>query len=71
MTIQKNLQQSTLIRDCFSIRDYLFGISTAPALFQHTMESLLQGLTKVYIYIDDILVADVNEQDHLHYLGKF
>ena len=47
-----------------------FGISTAPALFQRTMESLLQGLTKVCVYIDDILVAGVGEEDQLHNLAQ-
>ena len=32
------------------------------------MESL-QGLSKVCVYIDNILVADVDEENHLHNLG--
>ena len=34
-----------------------FGISTAPSLFQRIMENVLQGLPKVVVYLDDILVA--------------
>ena len=40
-----------------------FGIS----LHQHCF---LQGLTKVCVYIDDILIAGVYEEDHLHNLGQ-
>ena len=47
-----------------------FGISTAPSLFQRTMETLLQGLPKVCVYLDDILVAGADEADHLHNLDK-
>ena len=31
------------------------------------MESLVQGLTKVYVYIDN---ASVGEEDHLHNIGQ-
>ena len=40
--------------------DYLwlpFGVSSAPALFQHTTETLLQGLLQVCVSLDDILVT--------------
>ena len=42
-----------------------FGISTAPSIFQHLMENLLQGLLNVCVYIDDILVSGISEVDHI------
>ena len=47
-----------------------FGVSLAPAIFQRTMENILQGLPHVCIYIDDILVTGRTEEEHLHNLGK-
>ena len=45
-----------------------FGIKTAPALFQRTMETLLRDLRYVCVYIDDILVTGTDEQNHLNNL---
>ena len=47
-----------------------FGIASAPAIFQCTMETILQGLTNVQCYIDDILVTGTSEQEHLHNLEE-
>ena len=47
-----------------------YGISAAPSIFQRTLESLLAGILKVSVYIDDILVTSVNEKDHLETLDK-
>jgi len=40
-----------------------FGVASTPAVFQQTMEKVLQGLPKVVVYIDDILVMGSTDQD--------
>ena len=42
-----------------------FGISSAPTIFQRVMETLLQGIPDVSIYIDDILVMGRTQEEHL------
>lgn len=45
-----------------------FGVSSAPSLFQRTIENLLSHLHHVCVYIDDILVTGTDEADHLNNL---
>ncbi|KAL5467316.1 hypothetical protein EMCRGX_G031528 [Ephydatia muelleri] len=47
-----------------------FGVASAPAIFQRTMERILQGIPHVHVYIDNILVADSTEKEHLVTLEK-
>ncbi|XP_064402603.1 uncharacterized protein K02A2.6-like [Halichondria panicea] len=47
-----------------------FGVSAAPSIFQRTMESLMQGLPHVVVYIDDILVTGSTEEEHLRTLEE-
>ena len=47
-----------------------FGIASAPAIFQRTMDTLLQGMEGVMCYIDDILVTDKSQDEHLHQLEE-
>lgn len=42
-----------------------FGVASAPAIFQHTMESLLKGIPFVAIYHDDLLITGATVDDHL------
>ena len=41
------------------------GISAAPLIFQRTMESILQGLPGLCVYLDDILITGKNKEQHL------
>ena len=47
-----------------------FGVASAPAIFQKLMDSVLQGLPHVICYIDDILVTESSDEDHLYNLAR-
>ena len=47
-----------------------FGIASAPFIFQRVMETLLQGIPRVSVYLDDILVTGASEQEHLANLAQ-
>lgn len=47
-----------------------FGVASAPAIFQRTMDTVLQGIPYVICYIDDILVTGADDAAHLRNLAK-
>jgi len=47
-----------------------FGISSAPGIFQRVIESLLQGIEGVVVYLDDILITGCTEGKHLEALEE-
>jgi hypothetical protein len=47
-----------------------FGVSCAPAIFQWTMEVLLQGNPNVSVYLDDVLITGPSVSDHLRNLDE-
>ncbi len=47
-----------------------FGVASAPAMFQRTMETVLQGIPGVSVYIDDILVSGKTDDEHLQNLQE-
>ena len=49
----------------FQYTRLLYGVSLAPGIFQWTMESLLQGIPQVIVYLDDILILGKTREAHL------
>ena len=47
-----------------------FGVSSAPAIFQKLVDTVLQGVSGVTCYIDDILVSSADEDSHLQSLEE-
>lgn len=54
----------------FTVNRLPFGVASSPAIFQRIMEGLLQGIPRVAIYLDDILITGRNDQEHLHTLSE-
>ena len=73
LLLDENSQQYTTINTHQGLYRYTrlpFGISSAPAIFQKTMDVILQGIPHVCCYIDDILITGVNQQEHLQNLEE-
>ena len=45
------------------------GVSLTPGIFQRLMETVLQGMPNVIVYIDDILIMGATEDEHLKTLS--
>ena len=48
----------------------LFGISSAPGIFQRMMENILHVIPKVVVYLDDILITGSDDTEHLDHLSE-
>ena len=55
-------------RGLFQYTRLPFGITTAPSVFQKTMDTMLQGLKGVVCYVDDILVTGEDDNSHLQHV---
>jgi len=47
-----------------------FGLRNAAQTFQKHIDEVLQGLLHCYAYIDDILIASENEEEHQEHLKQ-
>ena len=47
-----------------------FGIASAPGIFQRVVDSLLQGILGVVVYLNDILVTGPSDHEHLESLKE-
>ncbi len=45
------------------------GISSAPPIFQRVMAKVLKGLQEICVYMDDILVTEKDDNEHIENLS--
>lgn len=64
---KKYLTINTL-KGLFRYNRLVFGIASAPAIFQRAIETFLQGIPGVLVYQDDILITKEDNQTHLQSL---
>ena len=56
------------LRGLFEYTRLPFGIASAPAMFQRTMEGLLADIPMCKPYLDDIIISGKTDEDHLENL---
>ena len=66
--LDKNAQLVTTINTHKDYNHPPFGIASAPAIFQRAIETTMQGILHVCVYLDDILIMEANTDDHLQTL---
>lgn len=49
----------------FKYNRLVFSVASSPAIFQRTMDNILQNIPHVAVYLDDIVVTDKTEEEHL------
>ena len=57
-------------RGLFRYTRLLFSISSAPGIFQRVIESILQGIDGIVVYLDNILITGQTKEAHLMALEK-
>ena len=61
----KNYAVVNTHKGLFQFNRLPFGASTAPAIFQRCMDTLMQGIPNLVCYMDDILVTGPTVEQHL------
>ena len=73
LTLDEESKKLTTInthKGLFRYNRLCYGISSAPAIFQRTMENLLQGLHHVCVYLDDIIITGSTNEEHIDNLRE-
>ena len=71
--LEKSAVPKTAVITPFGLFEFLrmpFGLKNAGMTFQRYMDHTFNGLEFVFIYVDDILVASRNRQEHLLHLRE-
>ncbi len=68
LPLEDDSKQYTTInthRGLFQYNRLPYGISSAPGIFQRTMENLVQAIPYVIVWVDDNLVSGENDEEHI------
>ena len=69
LTLAQESRKYTTInttRGLYQFKRMPFGVASATAIFQRTIENILRGLPCTVVRVDDILVTGTDDKDHLY-----
>ena len=65
-----NLLTLNTHKGLYKMNRLAFGVSSAPAMWQRSMEQILQGIPGVQCILDDMIITGRNDTEHLHNLER-
>ena len=66
----KELCTINTLKGLYRYHQLPFGVASAPAIWQRTIEQVLHGIRKMQCMIDDIIIAGANEEEHFSILEE-
>ena len=73
LSVHENSKELVTINTHKGLYRYIrmpFGIASAPAIWQRTIEEVLQGIPGIQVMLDDIVITGKDDQEHLQNLDK-
>ena len=64
----KNLLTINTHRGLFRYNRLVFGIASSPAIFQKTIEQIMQGVPGTQVILDDMIITGKSDEEHLRNL---
>ena len=58
----------TIHKGLYQFKRLVFGVASAPAIWQRTMEQIFQGIPRVHCILDDMIVSGKDDAEHLQNL---
>jgi hypothetical protein len=73
MSVQEDCRKYLTInthRGLYRYNRLVFGIASAPAIWQRAIEQVLQGISNVQCILDDMIITGRNDEEHIDTLCK-
>lgn len=60
-----NIQAISTTKGVYRVNRLMFGVKTAPAIWQRVITEILEGIQGIAVFYDDIIIQGKNVQDNL------
>ncbi|XP_056009456.1 uncharacterized protein K02A2.6-like [Ostrea edulis] len=67
---QRKLLTINTHKGLFQFNKLMFGVASAPAVWQRAMDQVLQGILRVHCMIDDMIITGCTRENHIENLEK-
>lgn len=69
-TEQQELLTLNTHKGLYKVKRLLYGVSSAPAIFQKIMDTVLKGIRYVGCLLDDIIITGIDDKEHMQNLEQ-